>query len=135
MISLKRIKNSLSGLIIVSLISSSFAQDSVGISKGTPAPFSGILFTRQKSEQIRIELIERDQFKIFNKTLLENSDIQQKIINNQKIQVDILLKQNEKLVQQTEKSETMNNWQRVGWFGLGIISAGFAVYGASLLVR
>lgn len=135
MISLKQIKSLLIGLIIVSLTSNCFAQDSIGISKGTPAPFSGILFTRHKSEQIRNELIERDQFKIFNKTLLENSEIQQKIISNQKLQVDILLKQNERLVQQTEKSETMSNWQRVTWFGLGIISAGFAVYGASLLVR
>lgn len=135
MISLKQTKSLLIGLIIVSLTSNCFAQDSIGISKGTPAPFSGILFTRQKSEQIRNELIERDQFKIFNKTLLENSEIQQKIISNQKLQVDILLKQNERLVQQTEKSETMSNWQRATWFGLGIISAGFAVYGASLLVR
>lgn len=135
MINLRQIKSLLIGLIIVSLTSSVFAQDSIGLSKGAPAPFSGILFTRQKSEQIRTELIERDQFKIFNKTLLENSEIQQKIISNQKLQVDILLKQNERLVQQTEKAESMNNWQRATWFGLGIISAGFAVYGASLLVR
>jgi hypothetical protein len=135
MINLKQIKNLLIGLIIVSLTNNGFAQDSIAINKGTPAPFSGILFTKQKSEQIRNELIERDQFKIFNKTLLDNSEIQQKIIGNQKLQVEILLNQNERLVKQTEKAETMSNWQRATWFGLGIISAGFAVYGASLLVR
>lgn len=123
------------GLIIVSLTSNCFSQDTIPLSKGAQAPFSGILFSKKKSEQIRDELIERDQFKIFNKTLLDNNDIQQKIINNQQIQVNILLKQNEKLVQQTEKSETMSTWQKATWFGLGIISAGLSVYGASLLVR
>lgn len=124
------------GLTIVSLINTnSVAQDAIPITKGTPAPFAGILFTKSKAEQIRKELIERDQFKIFNKTLLENTEIQQKIISNQKDQVDILIKQNTRLVDIAEKSQNRNNWTNAAWFGLGIISAGLAVYGASLLVR
>ncbi len=106
--------------------------DSVPINKGTPAPFSGILLSKEKAEQVRIELIERDQFKLFNKTLLDNSDLQNKIISNQKNQVETLLKQNEKLI---TKNNTTNNTERLLWFGLGVISSGLAVYGASLLVR
>lgn len=123
------------GLIIVSTINTSLSQDSVPITKGTPAPFSGILLNKSKAEQVRIELIERDQFKIFNQTLLENSDLQNKIINNQKKQVDILLKQNDNLVEKIEIKEKVSNIEKIVWFGLGIVSAGLSVYGASLLVK
>lgn len=119
------------GLIIASLTINSFAQDSVPIAKGTVAPFSGILLSKPKAEQVRIELIERDQFKLFNETLLQNSELQNKIINNQKDQVEILLKQNDKLL---KRNDSLNNTERYLIFGLGVLSAGLAVYGASLLV-
>jgi protein-arginine kinase len=124
------------GLLIASLTSiNSYSKDSVSIEKGTPAPFKGILFTSQKAQQIRIELIERDQFKLFNKTLLENTEIQKTIILNQKEQVSILLNQNDKLVSIAEKAQARSNLARVTWFGLGVLTTGLAVYGASLLVR
>jgi hypothetical protein len=119
------------GLIIASLTINSFAQDSVPIAKGTVAPFSGILLSKPKAEQVRIELIERDQFKLFNETLLQNSELQNKIINNQKDQVEILLKQNDKLL---KRNDSLNNTERYLIFGLGVLSTGLAVYGASLLV-
>jgi hypothetical protein len=124
------------GLTIASLIiNTSIAQDVIPLTKGSPAPFTGILFSKSKAEQTRTELIERDQFKIFNKTLLDNSELQQKIITNQKEQVEILLKQNQRLVSQTQDSKDMSNLERAAWLGLGVLSAGFAVYGASLLVK
>lgn len=132
MISLKMSKCLLIGLTVVSLSNSVYSQDSVPIAKGTPAPFSGILLSKPKAEQIRVELIERDQFKLFNQTLLENSELQNKIILNQKTQVEIVLKQNEKLIKETR---TQTNTERMIWFGLGVISSGLAVYGASLLVK
>jgi hypothetical protein len=126
----------LTGLIVASLISTNcYAQGSVAIQKGNPAPFTGVLFTKTKAIQIKNELIERDQFKIFNKVLLENSELQQEIINNQKKQVDILLKQNDNLVNIVERTEARSKLARITWFGLGVVSAGLAVYGASLLVK
>lgn len=112
-----------------------WAQDVVYIEKGTPAPYSGQLFTNKKALEIRKQLIERDQFKLFNEALTQNVDLQQKIIINQKDQVNLLLDQNTKLVSRVENNGSLTNFERMFWFGIGVVSSGLAVWGASRLVR
>lgn len=117
-------------LIIISLVSSSFAQESVPLVKGQSAPFDGVLLSKPKAEEVRVGLIERDQFKVFNEALQSNIKIQKTIIDNQKGQVDSLLKQNQKLVKQFDRANSVSNFERTMWFGLGIVATGLAVYGA-----
>jgi hypothetical protein len=129
---LKLSKNWLIFLIIVSLISHiSFAKDAIPINKGDQAPFNGILLSTKKAEQVRIELIEKDQFAIFNKALLEVNDDQAKIIKNQRTQVRLLSEQNNKLMNQIERTK----WERHLWFGLGVLATGLSIYGAKQLVK
>lgn len=109
--------------------------DATPIQKGTPTPYTGILLTTEKAEAIRIELIEKDQFALFNKTLLQNEERYVKIVKNQDIAISTLLEQNEKLAKSMDTDKSMTNFERMFWFGLGVAAAGFAVYGAASLAN
>jgi hypothetical protein len=121
--------------LLVFLISFNLCAQTKYIAKDTPAYYDGYLFTVDKTKSIRKELIEKDKLAIFNKTLLENLEIQKKVINNQTGQVKILLDQNEKLAKQIDNDHSFTTLERVFWFSLGIAAAGFAVYGAKQIVK
>lgn len=101
------------------------------IEKGTPAPYTGHLFTEAKAREVRKELLEKDQLVIFTKALLENEVRYKKIISNQNEQVVILKDHVTKLSDMAETTTT----EKVLWFGLGVVATGFAVYGAAQLVK
>lgn len=101
------------------------------ITKGTPAPYDGHLFTEAKAREVRKELIEKDQLEIFTKALLENEVRYKKIISNQEEQVVILKDHVIKLADMAQMSTT----EKVLWFGLGVAATGFAVYGAAQIVK
>jgi hypothetical protein len=61
--------------------------DVVFINKGTPAPYSGILFTEQKAGELRKEVLESDKTQILlesekqtNKNLLQITDLKEQEI-------------------------------------------------------
>lgn len=117
------------------IMSNCFAGDVTFIEKGTPAPYNGHLFTEPAAQQIRRDLIDRDQLIIFTKALLENETRHKKIITNQQEQVKVLLTQNEKLVKRAQSTESLPMYERIFWTGLGVAVTGFAIYGATLIVK
>lgn len=108
------------------------AKDVTYIDKGTEAPYDGFLFTIEKTNSVRQELIEKDQLKIFNKALLENEVRHRQIISNNNTQIHLLINQNTNLMKEVEKKR---GFERVLYFGLGVAFTGLAVYGASKLVK
>lgn len=117
------------------IMSNCFAGDVTFIEKGVPAPYTGHLFTEAKAQSVRRELLEKDQLVIFTKALLENETRHKKIISNQQDQVKILLTQNEKLVKRAQDTESLPMYERIFWTGLGVAVTGFAIYGATLIVK
>lgn len=122
-------------VFILLITLNTFAADVQYIEQGTPAPFSGQLFTTKKAKEIRKELLEKDQLKIFTTSLLANEVRYKKIINTQQDQVELLSTQNTKLVKTAEELGTMNNYQKVMWFGVGVVATSLAVIGAGSLIR
>lgn len=111
------------------------AQESVAIQKGTQAPFDGILFTTEKAQAIRKELIEKDQFKMFNEALLENEEYYKKIITNKNKQLDLTLNQNERLVKQAEKAGSLTTLEKALWVAAGVVGTSLAIMGAGSLAK
>lgn len=120
-------------ILIICLITSGTvrAEDTVLIEKEQKAPFAGILFSLPKANEIRGQLLERDLYK-------ELSDSQQKTIqlyksNNElsESKVNMLLEQNDKLSASLRSSQSLNTWECVGLFTLGIL----ATVGAGLAIR
>jgi hypothetical protein len=101
------------------------------ITKGTPAPYDGHLFTEKKAREVRKELLEKDKLEVFTKALLENEKRHKKIISNQNEQIEILKDHTMKLADMAQ----MSTGEKIFWFSLGVAATSFAVYGAAQLVN
>lgn len=126
----------ISHLILASLIglavgNNVYGQDTQYIEKGKPAPFSGILFTEEKAQAIRGELLEFDKTKILYETEKHRGERLGQIINLKDEEIDLYQKQNTRLLKAHDRSDTLN----YVWFGLGILATGLSVYGAGALSR
>jgi len=108
-----------------------YAQDVVSITKGSPAPFSGILFTEQKANDIRKDLLEGDKTKVKLEARDEQLKLHKTMLELKSSEVELYRKQNERLERSNKSSDTMNYI----WFGLGVFLTGAAVYGAGSLSR
>lgn len=123
-------------ILLIFLISfSAVAQESVALQKDAKAPFDGILFTTEKAQSIRKELIEKDQFKMFNEALLENEVYYKRIITNKNSQLELTLNQNERLVKQAESAGKLTTLEKALWVAAGVIGTSLAVMGAGSLVH
>lgn len=124
----------LSILLVLLLSFSAFSQVKY-IEKETPAPYNGFLFTVKKTKEVRKELIEKDQLKIFNEALKETLKLKDEVIGKQTGQVEILKTQNEKLAKQIDNDKSLSRFQKTLWFTAGVLATSLAVYGASQLVK
>jgi hypothetical protein len=128
-------KEMISILLVFMLSFSALGQDSVPLNKGQAAPFEGVLFTTEKAQSIRKELIEKDQFKMFNEALLQNEEYYKTIISNNKGQIKLVLEQNTSLVKQAEKAGSLTTLEKALWVAAGVIGTSLAVMGAGSLAR
>lgn len=133
---MKRIKfNAIAIALIFSLgataQNNAYAQDVISITKGSPAPFSGILFTEQKANDIRKELLEGDKTKVKLEARDEQLKLHKSMLELKSSEIELYRKQNERLERSNKSSDTMNYI----WFGLGVFLTGAAVYGAGSLSR
>lgn len=113
-------------------VNNGFCQsDSVFLEKGKPAPYSGILFTEEKAQGIRNELLESDKTKLLLETERNRTDRLGQIIKLKDEEIELYNKQNTRLLKANDRSDTLNYI----WFGLGILATGAAVYGAGALSR
>lgn len=117
--------------LIGSIVGNSYAQDSVYLDKDKPAPFSGILFTEKKAQDIRSELMEGDKTKLWLETEKNRSSRLLQIVELKDEEIELYNKQNQRLMKVNDRSDTMN----MLWFGLGVLATGLAVYGAGALSR
>jgi len=108
-----------------------FAQDVVEINKGTPAPFSGILFSEQKANDMRFELLELDKTKVKLESRDEQLKLHKTMLDLKSSEIELYKKQNDRL----ERTNSSSNMLQYIAFGLGVFLTGAAVYGAGGLSR
>lgn len=115
----------------ISVSNEARSEDSVFISKGESAPYSGILFTETKAGAIRKELLEGDKTKLLLETEKHRSERLGQIVQLKDEEIELYQTQNNRLLKAKDRSDTMNYI----WFGLGVLATGMAVYGAGALSR
>jgi hypothetical protein len=126
----------ISHLVLLCLIglatgNNAYGQDSQFIEKDQKAPYSGILFTEKKAQDIRTELLDGDKNKLLLETERNRSSRLGQIIELKNEEIELYNKQNVRLMKSNDRSDTLNYI----WFGLGILATGIAVYGAGGLAR
>jgi len=117
--------------LLLGSIGVSNAQDSVYLEKSQPAPYSGILFTEKKAQELRSELLESDKTKLLLETEKNRSARLLQIVDLKDEEIELYNKQNQRLLKANSQAD---NLQYI-WFGLGVLATGLAVYGAGALAR
>lgn len=128
----------ISHLVVALLIGSAIANNAYGadndvvfLNSGDRAPFTGILFSEQKAQSLRSELLEADKTKLLLETEKNRSNRLGQIIELKDEEIELYQKQNQRLLRSNDRNDTLN----YVWFGLGILATGLAVYGAGMLAR
>ena len=111
------------------------SNDVISIKKGTPAPFTGILFTEDKAKELRTELLELDKSRIILLSKEQQLGIFQDRLELRDEEIELYRSQNERLMKQNGTNKDVGMIERVVWFGLGVIVTGAAVYAAGSLAR
>lgn len=124
------LKNLLIGLILVTSLTSR-AEDVVSLQKGQSAPYSGLLFSEARANEIRNQLLDKDIQSVVLESSREKLSIHKQIIELKDEQIELYRKQNIKLERANQASDTV----KMIYFGLGIVLTGAAVYGAGSLSR
>ena len=129
-----KIKNLLVKLLVFSMIVNNvaFADDTIVLNKGQSAPFTGLLLTEDKANEVYNDI---KKYKLLNESL-EKSVILYK--QNEELydkKVNILLEQNDKLSENLLQARTTSNWEKILWFGLGFLSVGLGIYGVKAITK
>lgn len=128
-------KTLLSFLMIGLTISNAFAQEVIMIKKDERAPFEGVLFPIDQAKKTRLELIECDIKKELNASYERTIKLYKENESYQDNKVNILLKQNDELSKSLVEAKSTSDFQKILWFGLGIIATGLAIYGTKEITR
>jgi len=121
-------------LCILLVCSNALAEDVVHLTKGAVAPYTGYLFPDDQAQDMKNKLqayydlnLQLESYKRSVELYSKNEVIYQK-------QLDLLSVQNDKLVNTTQQSLSMSNYEKFGYFALGILATGLAVYSAKKII-
>lgn len=107
----------------------------IHLEKNSPAPYSGILFPIETANDLRKDLIELSTLRILNESYSKSVQLYQKHIQSSDDKFKLITDQNDKLAESLVESRRSNDFQKVLWFGLGVLATGFAVYGAKKITQ
>lgn len=106
-----------------------YAEDAVYLIKDNPAPFSGILISTDKAQELRKNTLELDIQKQVNLSLTRSIDLYK---NNELLydkKIETLTDYNSKLSEALYKANNGSTVEKIVYFGLGAVLTGFASYG------
>lgn len=125
-----------SSVILISLISSiSFAQEAVFLNQKDTAPFSGYLLPEDKIKSLRNDSLENSANKQLVESLNKSLTLQQSNSDLKDKQIQLLLNQNDSLSKTIVTEEKLQTWEKVLYFGGGIVLSGLAIWGAHSLYK
>jgi len=112
-----------------------FAQETVMIKKDERAPFEGVLFPLDQANKMRYKLIECDIKIQLNESYERTVKLYKQNETYQDNKVNLLLKQNDELSKALTESKSTSDFQKIIWFGLGVLATGLAIYGTKQITR
>lgn len=105
------------------------------IEKGQTANCSGVLLSPEASKKADEAIEDSKYYKELSEKLYQRQNYTTKEIDILEKRVDLWINQSELLSEQLVKKENQNEWQKVIYFSLGLITVGIAAYGTSKLDR
>lgn len=120
-------------MLIFSLIvtSNSYCNDIVEVVKDQEAPISGILFSPEKANEVRKELIIKDELEKTNSSLNRSLHLKDLNIKLMEDELDNLQTQNNRLI----KASEVTKWEKAMWIGIGVLGTSLALYTANRIYK
>lgn len=100
----------------------------VPLNQNELAPFQGLLFDKTSADKMYTELNDYDKVKLLNKSLEVSIDLYQKNEEVYKQEVQELTVQNTSLSEAVIKAKDNTTWDRILYFGLGVLTTSLIVY-------
>lgn len=118
-------KNLLISLIIVTISLNSFSQV-VSLNKDDKAPYAGLLFTKEKADELRKELLDKDSLTAENQSLGKQIDLYKRKEDISTNQINELLDANTKL--SSHIKDQNSEYRPLLWFVIGVATSTLTVY-------
>lgn len=89
------------------------------------------VFSPNKALEVRNKLVDLDSQLKINDSLNKQIDLYKGLNDIQKINLNLVMEQNDKLAKSLNDERSMTNWERIGWFGIGVLATVLTVYGVN----
>lgn len=103
------------------------------LKKGEVANCDGLLYSPGADDQAAKDHLDAKYYKEINLRLEKRKELTDKEIEILDKRLNLYVNQSEVLADQLARKESANKWERIIWFGLGVVATGIAVHGASRL--
>lgn len=107
----------------------------VPVKQGETVPFDGLLFSEQKAESTRLELLDKDACFKDKDSLNKEIDLYKSNISFKDQQVNMLLNQNKVLIEVNNTQEVKDEIKKYVYFGSGILITILSVYASSKITK
>lgn len=102
--------------------------DVVFLKQSQPAPFTGYLFNEEDAQNARNAVIDRDRYRLLSDSLQHTVNLQSETIKLEEKRVELYKTKTDEIAKELYSSRSINNWERIGWFILGIAATAAAGY-------
>lgn len=103
------------------------------LKKGEVANCNGLLYSPEADDQAAKDHLDAKYYKEINLRLEKRKELTDKEIEILDKRLNLYVDQSQTLADQLAKKESTTKWERVLWFGLGVLATGIAVSGAKRL--
>ena len=118
-------------LITQTALANQCPEDIQVITKGDVANCDGLLFSPEASKKADESIQDAKYYKELAEKLKERQSYADKEINVLDQRLKLYIDQSQILAEQVHRKESEDKWQKLIYFGLGVLATGVAVYGAS----
>lgn len=103
--------------------------------KGHVLPQDSWVFSPNKALDVRNRLIDLDAQLKINDSLNKQIDLYKGVNDIQNTNLNLVMQQNDRLAKSLNDDRAMTNYERIGYFILGVVATGVAFYGLKQISR
>lgn len=114
-----------------STISIPVSDEVVFLKKGSVTNFDGYLFSQAKAEDLRIQVLEKEKYRLLNESLTTSLELYKQNLEFTNNKLKLLEDQNDKLAQQLQDARSSSDLSKIIIFSLGMLMTGVAFFGVA----